>query len=229
MESARWLLCVGVLAFASSELGCGHESAANKEASIEAVNSTVPIANFAQVTPTLYRGARPSREGLRYLKETLGIRTIVDLEIADHIEASPQAIARERSEVAALGMEFRHEPISAFDPALSAAFDARIERVLTILRDPKQQPVYVHCRHGQDRTGLVIGLERVLVEGWTPESAYREMAAHGFHRFYINLTEYFERKTNSDVDQFHAGADREPRTSRWAMVVPPRTSGPRDE
>jgi hypothetical protein len=39
----------------------------------------------------------------------------------------------------------------------------------------------VHCTHGQDRTGFVIGVYRVLVDHWTPDAAYAEMLAHDFH------------------------------------------------
>jgi hypothetical protein len=40
---------------------------------------------------------------------------------------------------------------------------------------------YVHCEHGQDRTGLIIGAYRVKVEHWTKEQAYQEMLRFGFH------------------------------------------------
>ena len=40
---------------------------------------------------------------------------------------------------------------------------------------------YVHCEHGQDRTGLIIGAYRVRVQRWSKSQAYQEMKAHGFH------------------------------------------------
>lgn len=39
----------------------------------------------------------------------------------------------------------------------------------------------VHCTHGQDRTGLVIGRHRVLHDGWTKDAAYAEMLLNHFH------------------------------------------------
>ncbi len=39
----------------------------------------------------------------------------------------------------------------------------------------------VHCTHGQDRTGYVIGVYRVLQGHWTKAVAYQEMLAHHFH------------------------------------------------
>ncbi len=49
----------------------------------------------------------------------------------------------------------------------------------------------VHCEHGQDRTGVAIGLYR-LHTGWTEEHAEDEMLAHGFHRSLIGLWEWWE-------------------------------------
>lgn len=39
----------------------------------------------------------------------------------------------------------------------------------------------VHCTHGQDRTGYIIGRYRVLHNGWTTDEAYREMLSRNFH------------------------------------------------
>ncbi len=36
------------------------------------------------------------------------------------------------------------------------------------------RPVLVHCRAGSQRTGALIALYRVLVQGWTPDQAYAE-------------------------------------------------------
>jgi len=40
---------------------------------------------------------------------------------------------------------------------------------------------WVHCKNGWDRTGLAVGMYRVDVRGCSPEYAYRDMLANGFH------------------------------------------------
>lgn len=50
----------------------------------------------------------------------------------------------------------------------------------TLLKDGRC--VYVHCEHGDDRTGVAIAARRVFVEGWDPERALQEMFERGFHR-----------------------------------------------
>jgi tyrosine-protein phosphatase SIW14 len=151
-------------------------------------------ANFFLVSPGIYRGGHPDAGGLEYLKN-LGVTTIIDLEIGDFIEATPAEIDSEIAGATALGINDIREPMSAFELALSSRFDSEINQILAILANPAQKPVYVHCRHGQDRTGLVIGLERVFNEGWTPSAAWNEMLAHGFHVGFLGLSDYFFRKT----------------------------------
>ena len=150
--------------------------------------------HFRAVRSGLYRGGHPDGAALDYLR-SIGVRTVVDLEIADLIEATAAQIDEERAGVAARGMRFVHAPMSAFEPALSDRFDGIATRALQVIGDPNAAPVYVHCLHGQDRTGLVIGLERVEQEHWAPDRAYREMVALGFHPMFLGLRDYFERRT----------------------------------
>jgi len=66
--------------------------------------------------------------------------------------------------------------------------------------------VLVHCTHGQDRTGLVIGRYRVLHDNWSKNVAYSEMIANNFHPDLMGLMYYwldFDPPMQSDaaVDQ----------------------------
>jgi tyrosine-protein phosphatase SIW14 len=155
------------------------------------VDAKAPIANFAHVRDGLFRGGHPDHDGLEYLQR-LGVKTILDLEIGDLIEATPAEIHEEEETAKEMGFHFVRLPLSAFQPFVS---DDEMNRVLRILGDADQAPVYVHCKHGQDRTGLVVGLERVFNEGWEPGKAYAEMRALGFHPAFFGLNHYFKWKT----------------------------------
>jgi tyrosine-protein phosphatase SIW14 len=175
-------------------LGCGSGHGQSSASTTQGDDS--PIANFAQVNAGVYRGAHPDASGLAYL-QSIGVKTIVDLEIADYIEATPDQIQQEEDTATSMGFSFVREPMSAFQPFVS---DDEMNATMQILADPSQQPAYVHCLHGQDRTGLVIGLERVIDEGWAPADAYAEMLANGFHPEFLGLKHYFDEKTGYDDD-----------------------------
>jgi tyrosine-protein phosphatase SIW14 len=192
---------------AALALGCSTSPAPTRSAAASADTTLDTPMNFAQVTSGIYRGGHPDEGGLLYL-QSLGVTTIIDLEIGDLIEATPSEIDEEIQEATALGLNDIREPMSAFEPALSSAFDAKVMAAIGILADPTQKPVYVHCAHGQDRTGLVIGLERVLNEGWAPSLAWQEMLAHGFHVGFLGLDDYFFRKTGwTPLDGSDGAAD----------------------
>ena len=55
-------------------------------------------------------------------------------------------------------------------------------RFLALLRDNPGKKVFVHCRYGDDRTGMMIAAYRMAVEGWTAEEARQEMEKFGFQR-----------------------------------------------
>lgn len=156
-----------------------------------------PMQNFQKVRPGLYRGGHPDSSGITYLKK-LGVKTIVDLEVGDFIEATPWSIDQELDDASAAGITVLRFPMSAFEAAESDRFDKQMDQILATLADASQQPIYVHCKHGQDRTGLVIGLERVVDEGWDPQNAHDEMVKIGFHTFFLGLEDYFEEKTGWD-------------------------------
>ena len=164
-------------------------------APVATVASAPPIDNFRQVSAGIYRGAHPDDAGLDYLQR-LGVKTIVDLEVADLVEAFPWEIDHEIAAARRRHIEVVRFPMSAFEAGLSDRFDKQMDALLATLRDPARRPLYVHCKHGQDRTGLVIGLERVFGEGWAPTAAHDEMIALGFHSFFLGLDGYFERKTS---------------------------------
>jgi protein tyrosine/serine phosphatase len=50
----------------------------------------------------------------------------------------------------------------------------------------------IHCQHGADRTGALVALYRVVVQGWTKEKAVLEMNQGGYHHsaLWRNLDDY---------------------------------------
>jgi len=154
--------------------GAGHALA--QKISLEGV----PV--FAQVTPTLYRGAQPTDEGFRNLAE-LGVKIVVD---------QRGSRDKEREQVTKLGMQYVAIPWHCPFPE-----DTIFARFLTLLRDHPGTKVFVHCLSGQDRTGMQIAAYRMAEQGWSAEQAKQEMEAFGFSRIHSwrcpSLSSYEER------------------------------------
>lgn len=128
------------------------------------------VPNFGKVTDTLYRGAQPTEEGFSNLSK-LGINIVVDLRGAP---------ASERELVTRLGMKYVPLPWHCYSP-----HDEQFAKFLTLLRENPGQKVFVHCREGDDRTGMEIAAYRIAEQGWTAQEARKEMVAFGanwFHR-----------------------------------------------
>jgi protein tyrosine/serine phosphatase len=145
------------------------------------------VANAQVVSPGIYRSARPTAADLASLKAQ-GVKYVLDL------EDDMSAVRREQPIAQGLGMTFISEPMSGF----WYPNDGQVNRIEALLADPTKRPILVHCQHGQDRTGLIIGLHRVFQEGWDPARAYQEMRALGFHPALFLLNHYYEVKTGWD-------------------------------
>jgi tyrosine-protein phosphatase SIW14 len=162
------------------------------------------VENFHSVdTGHIYRGARPELAGLEALAHSR-IKTIVDLQGGDRIYGYPTEagesdtdILQEKILTKTNGMAFFNEPMSAINPDMDDE-SGRIDEVLEMISSPENQPVFFHCRHGSDRTGLIAALYRVFYQACTPTQARVEMLKYGHAKelFWIDL--FFRWRVLSD-------------------------------
>jgi protein tyrosine/serine phosphatase len=193
------LLAAAVLAATGCAAADSSSGAATSADSEDVVEAKAP-SNFLQVREGLYRGGHPDDSGIAYLKK-LGVKRIVNLEVGDFIEAFPWDIDHELDAAAKAGLDEHRYPMSAFEAAASDRFDQQMNEIQQLLATATaDDPVYVHCKHGQDRTGLVLGIERVEFEKWEPQKAHDEMVQIGFHTGFAGLEEYFEHRTGWHED-----------------------------
>jgi protein tyrosine phosphatase (PTP) superfamily phosphohydrolase (DUF442 family) len=136
------------------------------------------IKNFYQVDPHVYRGAQPSEDGFQYLAK-LGVKTVIDLREAD------QRSKAEETAVTAAGMRYVNVPMTG----LAAPTDAEIGRILGIL-EGDGGTVFVHCKRGADRTGVVIASYRIDRDGWNNADALSEAKARGMAPFQFPRMSY---------------------------------------
>ena len=149
--------------------------------------STVPtfvdheIPNFRPVTgdPGVYRGGQPtSQAGWAYL-QSIGVSNVVKLDLES--EASD-------SDARALGMTVNYFPIDALHQRLLKPDRQTVSNAVVAIKPG----TYVHCKHGRDRTGLIIGCKRVWRDGWVKTNAWNEMTADGFDPTHRGLTDFWQ-------------------------------------
>lgn len=128
----------------------------------------VRIDNFGRVNDRYYRGALPSGRDFADLAR-LGIKTTIDLTNEDGDSSEPRLAAAAGLRFFKIAMNTRVVPT----PAQIATF-------LTIVNDPANQPVYVHCVGGKHRTGVMTAVYRMMEDKWTPDRAFHEMKTYKF-------------------------------------------------
>jgi protein tyrosine/serine phosphatase len=125
------------------------------------------IGNFGALEGgSICRSAQPEgREGFRAFRQWGG-KTVVNL----------RSGWDERQLVSRAGLTPYWFELEAGSPPTVE----EIERIVGIIAEPANQPVLVHCRLGQDRTGLIIASYRIIRERWTFDRAYGELKDYAF-------------------------------------------------
>lgn len=135
------------------------------------------LPNFHKVHPYLYRGGEPTNKGVKELKK-LGVTTLIDLR-------APTKMAKaERKYAESIGLKYINLPMSAKAPTKK-----QVATLLSTIEEGKNknEPVFVHCQHGSDRTGCMIGIWRVVKDGWKFDRTYKEMRKYWFGKKYTEL------------------------------------------
>ncbi len=129
------------------------------------------IRNFGQVNEHLYRGARPDTAAIHNLKR-LGVGTIVNLCVPGELPG------QEALDAQAHGITYTNVPLKG----MGRPTEAQIQTVLAII-EGASGPVFIHCKHGCDRTGTIIACYRIRHDGWSNQDALKEAKKYGLSRF----------------------------------------------
>lgn len=149
------------------------------------------VVSLVQVRPDVWRSGQPVGDEWGTLA-ALGVRHVVKLNFPE--EGSDNDAARFGIEVhqvsiqpSTKGVDF--DIFSRPSPEAMAELVAVAERI----RDARgtEGAWLIHCQNGHDRTGLVVGLVRMVVDGWTPKQAWDEMLARGYHPELVGLDRAF--------------------------------------
>lgn len=129
-----------------------------------------------KVSEKLYRGPRPPN-GLLQIK-SLNFGAIINLE--DGVYELFHDDVYEQEQPVEFGLRpyrFHLSDWAVPDPDV-------IMHILRIIQAENEagRSVYIHCLHGEDRTGLVCAAYRIVM-GWPVDVAIKEMYQLGFHKF----------------------------------------------
>jgi protein tyrosine phosphatase (PTP) superfamily phosphohydrolase (DUF442 family) len=127
------------------------------------------LPNFQKVDDHVYRGGQPTDDGFKELAKR-GIKTVIDLrKIGEHSQENEQKV------VTGLGMRYVSIPMHG----LSTPKDNLVAAVQTIFNDTSSGPVFVHCKRGADRTGMVVAVYRISHDKWDNKKALHEAKSYG--------------------------------------------------
>lgn len=126
------------------------------------------IINFGKINPNYYRGGQPKASEFAELKHA-GIKTVIDLQLNGE--------AREPTWVRDIGLQYFNIPLSSRRPASADQTDY----FLSLVNDPGNWPVFVHCAGGRHRTGEMTAIYRIAHDSWTADQAWEEMKKYNYY------------------------------------------------
>lgn len=123
----------------------------------------------------IWRGGQPQTDEDWMVLVAKGVQNVIKLN-EEHEGSDLGALAA--------GLSLYKVPIGLLDQlVLPLEAAKRIEEAIWFPWDK----TFVHCTHGQDRTGLCVAMWRYKVCGWSKEKAEEEMLANGFHQALLGL------------------------------------------
>jgi protein tyrosine/serine phosphatase len=137
------------------------------------------LPNLHRVCDGVYRCAQPSADGLK-AAEKLGIKTVINL----------RAFNSDKDEAKSTGLKREHIRFYTWDVE-----EDEVVRFLKLVANTNSGPFLIHCKHGADRTGTMVAVYRMAIQGWKKEEAIKEMkeGGYGYHSIWSNLPRYLNK------------------------------------
>ncbi len=110
----------------------------------------------------------------------MGIKTVLDL------RGGSIHKPRERKYAQAAGLQY----ISIRLSGIWEPHDYQVAEVLKVLEDPARWPIFIHCRRGDDRIGLVLACYHIDYDHCTNQQALDDARQNGLNRFEFLMQRY---------------------------------------
>ena len=153
---------------------------ATQEYAACANNLASPIANFCEVKPrVLWRGSKPDEDEAAWLIKQ-GVKTIVNLELLyDDMDTLEDVHLTDTGIY-----EINYFRVRTWEPLYAFAKTEADEDVIHFLAIARQAklPLYVHCRAGENRTGVMVAAYKIIIDGQNSpaeiEAVLKEMQSY---------------------------------------------------
>lgn len=136
------------------------------------------LLNLYMLNDSIYRCEQPDSLGFTVI-DSIGIKSILNLR-------SKQTDS----------VNINNTKLNLYNVEMLSFFirDKEIIKALKIIHD-SPKPIIVHCKHGSDRTGIIIAMYRIIYQDWPKEKAIIEMkeGGYGFHEIHKNIIHYIKK------------------------------------
>lgn len=136
------------------------------------------LLNLHKVDDNVFRCEQPDTKSFQEL-EKIGIKSVLNLR-NKHTDSS----FLENTKLNYFKVNMEPQDIS----------NEKIILALKVLKEAPK-PIVVHCKHGADRTGVVMAMYRIVFQNWTKERALAELkyGGYGFHESLTNIPLYIKQ------------------------------------
>lgn len=150
--------------------------------------ATPEIPNLRRVRPRVMRSGDPPRESWPHLAR-LGVTDVIKLDYDDEWLDSGASPAGLRVHYTPLQPSTRLH-LGVVEDMFAEPDRSTLQEISSLIEKIELLPTrtwLVHCSNGQDRTGLVVGMIRVVMDGWDKRRAWQEMLDTGYHPELLGL------------------------------------------
>ena len=161
-----------------------------------------PIHNFCEVSPgVLWRGSKPDQVAATWLINK-GVKTVINLELL-HDDMDEFLAASVQSDAPYNVDYFR---VKTWEPLYAVATSKADKDVIQFIAVASQatKPVYVHCRAGENRTGVMIAAYKIIIDGQTSEAEVNAILAEmqSYKGFWSDFTTRYIRSLVPRREEF---------------------------
>lgn len=139
------------------------------------------VRNFRVIREgVLYRSGQMTLWGLKRVVRDYGIRTVISLRDSYRAgDPPPDRAEEEYCKAEEIGF-CRISPKSWWGADLEVPADEAVRLFRSVMDDPRNYPVLMHCFGGIHRTGAFCAIYRMEYDRWTHEEALDELRASGY-------------------------------------------------